>query len=181
MHIRASMLLSLVAVPVLLTGCGLFGGAGNDLRADLSPTQIGFEVDDSGAIEIFSNNVTFRNPPGAAAATVTGYEIQIYDESGAEYLGIGTDLHNFHLAIDVPAGYSCPDGESQACGLSERIPQSMASETQPFVFLDGVSAIELLASGRNRARAEITFYADQGGATLEWTESVTVTYPVGGE
>lgn len=178
---RALLLLSLVFLPAVLSACGLFGTAGAQLSAGFNPTQIGFEVDDTGGIEIISNNVTFRNPPGAPVATITGYEIQVYDEAGSEFLGIGSELFNHHLAIEVPAGYACPDGESQNCELATRIPQATASEAVPFVFLDGPTAIVLLDSGLNRARAEVTFYADAGGAPYEWTESVTVTYPVGDE
>ncbi len=178
---RASLLLSLLCLPAVLTACGLFGGAGTQLSASLNPTQIGFEVSTSGEIEIISNNVTFRNPPGAAEATVTGYEIQVYDEAGSEFLGIGSELFNHHLAIPVPAGYVCADSEVQNCSLGTRTPQATNSEPVPFVFLDGPTAIVLLDSGLNRARAEVTFYAHRGGSAFQWTESVTVTYPVGDE
>lgn len=178
---RALLVLSVVCLPAVLTACGLFGTAGTQLTAGFNPTQIGFEVSTTGEIEIIANNVSFRNPAGAAVATVTGYEIQVYDEAGSEFLGIGSELFNHHLNIEVPAGFICPDGESQNCGLEERTPQSMASEPVPFVFLDGPTAIVLLDSGLNRLRAEVTFYAHRAGTPFEWTESVTVTYPVGDE
>lgn len=178
---RALSPLIFAFLSVVLAGCGLFGGAGTQLRADFAPTQIGFEVDDDGGIEIFSNSVTFVNPADAAAALITGYEIQIYNDAGSELLGIGTDLFNYHLAIPVPAGYTCPEDDSQNCVVGTRIPQQTTSEPKSFVFLDGQTALFILGSGLTRARAEITFYADQGGRPIHWTESVTVTYPVGGE
>lgn len=185
---RASLLLSPAILSMALAGCGLFGGAESTLRADLAPTQIGFAVSDSGGITVASNNVTFRNPANASAATITGYTITIFDDDGNELLSPG-DLYNDHLAIPVPAGYSCPDAESQDCAIGQRVPTPSYSEARPFVFLDDPHAAYLYgqytdylmggtSEGIVRLPAEVTFSAEVRGASYSWTEGVTVTFPV---
>lgn len=171
-----------IALAALLAGCGVVGVAGARLRADISPTQLGFEIDDEGTIVIVANNVSFRNAPSAAEATITGYEVRYFADNGQELIGANSELVNHHLAIQVPAGYVCATGEDVAfCDLGNRIPTTRFSEPQPFIMVHGQIAIAIVNNNLPRVRAVITFFADQGMLRVEWSEEITITYPVAGE
>ena len=177
---KATSLLVLALLPVILAGCGVLGVPAGGLGVNLQPTQLGFELDDAGTISIISNSVTFTNRANAAAALVTGYSIRFFDDADAEIV-VDSDLTNVDgLAIAVPAGYSCPGGETSECGIGERIPAEQQSDPFPFIFLPSTVAQELVLSGATRVHAEIAFEAERGGQSLDWTVLVDVTMPVGG-
>lgn len=180
---RALLLLSLVLASAVLAGCGLLGGAGTEIAVNLQPTQLGFEVNDSGEVTIVSNNVTFTNPANAPSARVIGYSVRFFDDAGAEIVA-PSDLTNVRgLAIEIPAGYSCPDAESQVCAITERTPVPTQSQPLPFIFVPGPVALAILdvVAPQTRVHAEITFMAVRDGAQIEWPVLVDVTYPVAGE
>lgn len=167
---------------IFLTGCGVLGGPTPTLRADISPTVPGFEVDDSGDIIIVANNIQFTNAPNGAEAMITGYSVSVYNSAGESLLGPGSQIYSDFQAIPVPPGYRCADGEDD-CDVGERIPVNDASsEPRPFILTAGPVASHVVLSGQVTARAEITFYADWGARrNYSWTGSTTITYPVGGD
>lgn len=180
---KRAALLGIIALPTLLTGCGIFGGIGSNLNANLNPTNLGFEVDDQGEIVIAANAVTFVNRAGAAEALITGYEIRFYNDGGTELIGIGSELYNHHQAIIVPAGVICEveDLPLASCPLAQRHRTTQQSEEHTFTFVPADIATEMLTRSLTRVQAEITFYAEQGGSPTEWSQGTTVTYPVGVE
>ena len=179
---RATMLLTILILPVVLAGCGLFGGAGTQISAGLQPTQLGFEVNDSGEVTIVSNNVTFTNPANAPSALVTGYSISFFDDAGTEVV-VDSNLANVRgLSILIPPGYVCADAETEVCDLNSRTYVPRQSQPEPFIFVPGPIALAILdiVAPMTRAHAEITFFAVRDGVAIDWTVEVDVTYPVAG-
>lgn len=179
---RATTLLTILILSVVLAGCGLLGGAGTEISAGLQPTQLGFEVNDEGEITIVSNNVTFTNPANAPSALVTGYSIRFFDDADSEIV-LESNLTNVRgLSIQIPAGYVCPDAEAVSCDLNSRIPVPRQSQPEPFIFVPGPIAVAMLDAfaPMTRAHAEITFFAVRDGVAIDWTVEVDVTYPVAG-
>lgn len=176
---RPSVILTLIAAALLLSACGQSGSSGG-LRANLEPTNLGFEVDNSGEITVVANNVTFVNPAGAAEALVIGYQVEYFADDGELLIAHqDSDLYSGHQAIIVPAGFHCGDGESQDCDLTERIGARMQSEPHSFILVPATVTRVILSENLTRVRAVLTFEALQGNRTVVVTEAVTVTYPVG--
>jgi len=176
---RPSVILTLIAAALLLSACGQSGSSGG-LRANLDPTNLGFEVDNSGEITVIANNIDFVNPAGAPEALVTGYRVEYYADDGEPLITHQeSDLHSRHQAVIVPAGFHCGDGESQSCDLGERVAARMQSEPKSFILLPATVALHILENDLTRVAATVTFEATQGGRAVEWQQPVTVTYPVG--
>jgi hypothetical protein len=174
---RPKLVALVTGLAIILSGCGLFGGADVALRADLQPTTLGFEVDDSGEITIVANSVQFRNPPNGAEATITGYTVEVFSEAGGELLGSGSDIFSDNLAIRVPAGFTCRV-EGAFCAPADRIPAATYSEPQPIIMVAGPIASHIVLNSLVRARAEVTFTADWGIRTVTFSQDVAITYPV---
>lgn len=170
----------LIGLVGLLTSCGGPSEQGGTLRADFNPALLGFEVDDDGTIIIFANTVVFRNQAGAPPATITGYEVWVYDDEGEEALGSGSDLFGGHLGISVPAGYSCADPDVTTCDLFDRVNTDTSSEPRSFHMVAGPIARHLIMNDLVRLTAEVTFHAQQRNQPVEFTEVVSIAYPVGG-
>lgn len=178
---RPAPLLSLAIVVLLLAACGL-SDSPRGLKANLEPTNLGFEVDSSGRITVVANNVTFMNSPGASPVVITGYRVRFLtdDEGDSPLINYQeTDLYSDHLAIPVPPGYRCPDEDRTDCDMWERIPVSAQSEPSSFILLPHTIAEYILMNDVTRVRTAITFRAEQGRTEWEWTQEVTATMPVG--
>jgi|GEM_PF-4950381 len=174
---RRASLLTILALPLLLAGCGMFEG-GQPLRAHIEPTQLGFEITDNG-LEFDIPNVTFTNRANAPQAEITGYEVRFYGDSGAPFPDVANNLYNDgHISVLVPAGYSCPEEDQTWCSLTERRYEPRQSEPMPFVMVPGTVGTEIVAHDLTRIRAVVTFFAEQAGSNVEWSGEITVTYPV---
>lgn len=170
----------LIGLVGLLTSCGGPSEHSGTLRADFNPTMLGFEVDDSGKITIIANTVIFRNQAGAPPATVTGYEVRVYNNDGEELLGEGTDLFSGQLGITVPAGYKCSNPDVTSCDILERVNADSSSEERSFILVAAPFAGHILENNLVRLTAEVTFYARQRNQPVEFTEFISITWPVGG-
>jgi hypothetical protein len=174
---RPKLVALVTGLAIILSGCGLFGGADVTLRADFLPTALGFEIDDDGKIIIVANSVQFRNPPSGAEATITGYQVEVLNDAGTELLGSGSDLFSENLAIRVPPGYTCKTAAA-FCELADRVPATTYSEPQPFIMVAGPVASHIVINDLVRARAVVTFTADWGGRIVTFSRDVAITYPV---
>lgn len=179
---RKAALLTLVALPMVLSGCSIFGGVNAQLSAHIAPTQLGFEVTDDGLV-FATPNVTFTNPANAAQALITDYEVRFFNSSGAPFPDVNNAVYSEHVSIVVPPGYVCADDvvDLAACPLNSRILQVSQSEPEPFVMVPGPVGTVMVANELTVVRAEVTFFAQSGGQDVEWTGDVTVIYPVAGE
>lgn len=156
----------------------MFASQSGGLRAHIEPTQLGFEVNDSGEIQIVANNISFFNRAGMTEAFVTGYQVDIVNADGDPYPGLERPIYNLDgLGGRVPAGFVCPDAESSSCPL-QGVPQEVQSEPIPFILVHAGVPVEMLLNGDYMMDAVITFYAERGRTAFTFQTSISVTYPV---
>lgn len=115
-----------VALIVALAACSAPGADGR-LSVRMEPTvDLGYEVDDTGAITVTTRTLIFRNGAGDAAATIDGVHAAFFDASGA-LVGEWTPFND--LSIVVPAGFQCtaPD---PVLGCTRTSPGAVAAPGQ---------------------------------------------------
>lgn len=182
------MKLRLTALALLLTaaltGCGLFGGAGNDISVHIQPTTLSFtytysfeeeadgSISESKSAEITTSTVTFRNSAGGAEAVVTGYEVRYVDEDGTAIQGGAFDFENEGVfSIEIPRGYVCADEVSECLGAGT--PQIVSSEPESVNLLNHQLALFMVPTFP-KVFAEIDFSINQNGVGSVYTQRVSV-------
>jgi hypothetical protein len=182
-------ILALLGLGILLAGCGANGiGSlpGFDVQVGLTPTSLGFEVDEDGTITVTSHVVTFSSAPGSVGAVATGFEVVYYEQDGSTFfLGSEADstfLNDGAFSHPIPAGLVC--AESVPCRVTSPDAQYQRVQSEPLsnvVTLPGVLAQEILARGEAAGVADFTFFVttDNGGE-VEIPARVQFTYPVAG-
>lgn len=185
--------LALAAMALLLAGCetagvpGIPGLDGFSAQVGFTPTSVGFEVDQEGAVTIPSQALTFVSEAGSPSAVVTGFDVTYYRRDGTTPLfatvAESTFTNRDALAHPIPAGIACatsvpcrPDSPDAVFtpGVSEAL--------SPVITLPGEVALEYLALGQGAGVAAFTFYVTTAtGRDVEIDDvRVQVTYPVGG-
>lgn len=184
-------ILALAAMALLLAGCenagipGIPGLTGFDADVGFSPTSLGFEVDDEGAVTITSHVLTFSAAPGSNAAVATGFDVTYYDEDGTPFLGgpaASTFTNRDAFAHTIPAGMTCATSVPCLSSSPDAVYQRVLSEPlSNVVTLPGELAIALLARGDGAGYADFTFYVTtDAGVETEIPARVQFTYPVAG-
>lgn len=101
------MLLAAAAV-LTLAACSTTPVGTSTVMFGMSPvSDLGYEVDDSGAITIEARNLQFRNYAGMPMAYITGYRIEYYNTANAR---VGqTPAVPQSLNLIVPPGFQCDE------------------------------------------------------------------------
>ncbi len=171
-----------VALLLVVAGCGLLDPVQQfDVRADFTPTALGFEVDDDGGIEVASHSVVFHARAGSLGGVITGYEIEYLDASGNPIIAGDSALYSRgSLAHPVPAGVQC--AESDPCRVTSSDSTFVERLSEPrdnFISLPGEVAIEQLMNPTTGARGIVTFYATtHNGSDVSFDQEIAVTFPV---
>ena len=161
-----------VALVVLssLNACsGGFSASSFGFDVALSPSPLGYEVDDTGLITIPSHTMTFNSTAGSVGATIEGYTITYLDASGNNlFPGDSEQRSRGSLNVRVPPGIQCPPLEGTVIdGCTVNTPGTIFARGEPAssastVLLAGDIAqqhFELYQiGGAVGATANITFY-----------------------
>lgn len=151
----------------LLAGCGTLTLTSQQLQFALEGSgTLGYEA--TPGIVVETRNMRFRNASGAPGVTLTGYQIEYFDASGAE-VKPGDNMGQVSMNLFVPPGIQCdePDPVTGCTVLSEgwRIaPGPQVITTEGFNLLPaGIALLHLdtmAASGVPDVGwyAEITFF-----------------------
>ena len=101
---------ALVALSSLSACGGGFSASSFGFDVALSPSPLGYEVDDTGLITIPSHTMTFNSTAGSVGATIEGYTITYLDASGNNlFPGDSEQRSRGTLNVRVPPGIQCPE------------------------------------------------------------------------
>lgn len=172
-----------IGLALALSACATFSPPDARLLFGMSPTnELGYEVDNSGAITIESRILTFRNPAGMAQATVTGYSVQFRDQAGVLIGQTSTTPQS--LNIVVPAGFVCttPDPLVGCSPMSEGarpapgIP-AVSEQMQSQLLNAGIAEMHITAGFPTGWYADLTFYGHRGGVEFREVYRVNIVAP----
>src|SRR5690606_21473724 len=92
--------------------------------------DLGYEVDNSGAITVTTRALAFPSSAGSPAATITGAEVN-YDDGDGVWQG-GWNSERNGLSVFVPAGFAC-EAPDAVMGCSRTSPGSFPAPGQETV------------------------------------------------
>ncbi len=162
----------LVALAVLLGGCGFTFLNNQAIVFSADSGTIGYEVDQNGNITIEERTFRFHNLAGGIGATIVGYEVNYFDAGGG-LLGSNAGT----LSTFVPAGILC-DEPDPVRGCTSNSAGAYFTEG-PEVVTQGLNILEVgVASAHIAAGFPIGWYAEVrfNGITTANTNFTTQFY-----
>ena len=161
---------ALVALSSLSACGGGFSASSFGFDVALSPSPLGYEVDDQGLITVPQHIMTFNSTAGSVGATIEGYTITYLDASGNNlFPGDSEQRSRGTLNVRVPAGIQCPPFNDAPVveNCTVNTPESIFARGEPassagtFLLAGDIAQqhLELFQiGGAVGATANITFY-----------------------
>ncbi|NLG08315.1 MAG: hypothetical protein GX560_03525 [Deinococcales bacterium] len=123
--------------------------------------DLGYEVDNSGAITVTTRALAFQSSAGSPAATITGAEVNYYDGDGVWQGGWNSERNG--LSVFVPAGFAC-EAPDAVMGCSRTSPGSFPAPGQENVLTQ--SSVQFLPSEVVERHLVASMDASVSGVTM---------------
>jgi len=160
-------MLSIVALTVLLSSCGLFAPTAGSVDTSFAPESIIVKSDAT----VTTLVATFTVRAGATAGTLNGYTVQYLTAAGDPILAGASTVESDGVGLRLPRGAAC--GTFQACSPSDLL--YATSDALPLGPMPASIAAEFVAGGHVSGQALYTWTAtNDNGFPLEWTSTVPI-------